>query len=135
MKVQKKSQIKAQKKAQVKALKKAQTDIEADKIQAQVKVQKKAQVKALKKAQADTEANEMQEQVKAQKKAQVKAQKKAQVKALKQQVAGPSPATNGATAQELSQQWMQHYQSQGMHAEADKLEAKIKAQKKTRRRR
>lgn len=69
----------------------------------------------------------------------------AQVKAQKQQVAAPaaapspaapaaapaaaSPATNGATAQDFSQQWIQYYRSQGMHAEADKIEAQMKASK------
>ena len=83
----------------------------ADKLDAQIKAQVKDQIKA---------------HIKAQK----KAKKKALVEAQKQQVADPSPATNDATSQELSQQSIQHYQSQGMHAEADQLDAQIKTQKK-----
>lgn len=35
----------------------------------------------------------------------------------------------GGGAQDYSQQWIEYYRSQGMHAEADKIEAQIKASK------
>jgi len=43
-----------------------------------------------------------------------------------------APAANGAAAaggQDFSQQWIQYYRSQGMHAEADKIEAQLKQTK------
>merc|ERR1719154_929695 len=63
--------------------------------------------------------------------AQVKAQKQQQVAApaAAPSPAAPAAATNGATAQDFSQQWIQYYRSQGMHAEADKIEAQMKASK------
>lgn len=41
---------------------------------------------------------------------------------------GPG-AGGGTGAQDYSQQWIEYYRSQGMHAEADKIEAQIKASK------
>ena len=35
----------------------------------------------------------------------------------------------GGGGQDFSQQWIQYYRSQGMHAEADKIEAQMKATK------
>lgn len=35
----------------------------------------------------------------------------------------------GSGVQDYSQQWIEYYRSQGMHAEADKIEAQIKASK------
>jgi hypothetical protein len=39
----------------------------------------------------------------------------------------PQPA--GGVQQDFSQQWIEYYRSQGMHAEADKFEAQLKSQK------
>merc|ERR1712128_337528 len=47
--------------------------------------------------------------------------------------ASGGPAANGASAggaqQDYSQQWLEYYRSNGMHAEAEKIEAQLKAAK------
>ena len=44
--------------------------------------------------------------------------------------ATPGPGAGGGTGtQDYSQQWIEYYRSQGMHAEADKIETQIKASK------
>ncbi|XP_069937503.1 far upstream element-binding protein 2-like isoform X1 [Cherax quadricarinatus] len=48
------------------------------------------------------------------------------------QAATPGGGVGGGTgAQDYSQQWIEYYRSQGMHTEADKIEAQIKASKVT----
>lgn len=42
---------------------------------------------------------------------------------------GPGQQPGGAGGGDFSQQWLEYYRSQGMHAEADKIEQQIKAAK------
>lgn len=42
---------------------------------------------------------------------------------------GGGGTAGGSGVQDYSQQWIEYYRAQGMHAEADKIEAQIKASK------
>ena len=44
-------------------------------------------------------------------------------------VGAPAVAGGGPAVQDYSQQWIEYYRSQGMHQEADKIEAQVKAAK------